>query len=66
MPPHCPLDSTVLKKIPRCGSVRWTQLDSLNEYRDLISKARAVAGKESLALWELRLYNESKPVVGAD
>jgi hypothetical protein len=66
MPPHCPLDSTVLKNIPGCGSVRWTQLDSLSEYRDLISKARRVADKESLALWELRLYNAGKPIVGAD
>src|SRR5450830_1903142 len=47
LPPHCPLDSIVLARIPGCGSVRWTQLDSLNEYRDLISKVRGVAGKES-------------------
>src|SRR5664280_1058689 len=56
MPPHCPIDSIVLVNIPGCGSIRWTHLDSLNEYRDLISKARSVAGKESLAVWELRLY----------
>ena len=60
MPPHCPLDAFVLDHIPGCSDVKWTQMDSLPEYQELISRARKVAGDEPLAVWELRLWSLTK------
>lgn len=60
MPPHCPIDSIVLAKIPGCSGVRWTKLDRLSEYEGLIQKAKVAAGNTPLAEWELNLYNSAQ------
>jgi|SRR5208337_3033874 len=60
-PPHCPFDSVVLSRLPSCRNVRWTQLDSLDAYKQLVQEARKAAGGNSLAEWELRLYNDAQP-----
>lgn len=60
-PPHCPFDAMVLARVPGCHDVRWTQLDSLSEYRRVVQCAKAAASGMSLADWELRLYNAAQP-----
>ncbi|MDP1652521.1 MAG: hypothetical protein Q8L56_07340 [Rhodocyclaceae bacterium] len=65
-PPHCPFDFVVLSRIPGCQNVRWTQLDHLPEYESIVQHAERVAGKVSLAEWELSLYNDAQPGVPAD
>jgi len=53
-PPHCPIDRRILE-IAGIGE-NWTQLDSIDTYRDWIEKLRGHAlheGFESLAEWEL-------------
>lgn len=60
-PPHCPFDSVVLERLPGCRNVRWTQLDSLREYKQIVEEAKKGAGGKSLAEWELRLYNDAQP-----
>jgi hypothetical protein len=61
LPPHCPFDAIVLSRIPGCSDVRWTALDSLEEYEKIVRAARAVACDCPLPLWELRLYNAAQP-----
>ena len=55
-PPHCPIDSIVLKKIK--SSVAWTQIRELEEYKRLIGKVReeAEAQGKTLARWELDVW----------
>lgn len=59
-PPHCPIDATVLSRVPGCAGVHWTMMKTIEEYRVVIEKARAVATQKRLSLpeWELRLFNE--------
>ena len=63
MPPHCPLDSIILKKIPGFTQERWTKLDSPERYELIIVAAKGKAkAKEKglpLAVWELYEYNAS-------
>lgn len=61
MPPHCPIDAVILARVHGCGDVRWTRLDSITQYEEVIRKAKAVAGKSPLAEWELQLYNAVQP-----
>ncbi len=63
-PPHCPFDANVigkLKSLPSNSNRKWTELDTIEEYRDLIKAAKAEAatkaGSMSLAAWELLLCN---------
>jgi hypothetical protein len=56
-PPHCPFDYYVLCEIPGWRSRRWTAIDSIGEYAELVAAARAVAGDRPLADWELAVYN---------
>jgi len=56
-PPHCPFDAIVLGYVPNCKTVRWTQLDSLSEYREIVRLAKIAAEGKSLSEWELNLYN---------
>jgi hypothetical protein len=50
-PPHCPLDSRILKKAG--VYMPWTTLDSIETYKDWIEKVKAVARPKSLPEWEL-------------
>lgn len=63
MPPHCPLDSIILKKIPKFTQERWTQLDSPERYERIIAAAKIKAEEKRLplAIWELYEYNTSNP-----
>ena len=59
IPPHCPIDSIILKKIPKFTQERWTQLDSPERYKCIIASARIKANEKELplAVWELYEYN---------
>jgi hypothetical protein len=59
MPPHCPFDDGMIrklnKKLPRdCGRT-WTR-GTEKDYRAWIVAAKIVAGTQPLAEWELRLW----------
>ena len=58
-PPHCPIDSIVLRRIPKHTEVRWTKLDSPVQYSAIIMVAKAEANKLGLSIpeWELQIYN---------
>ena len=57
-PPHFPIDSIILKKVPGFERFRWTRMESEEEYKEIISAARKQAQKSglSLARWELKEY----------
>ena len=61
MPPHCPIDSVILRKIPKYTQVRWTQLVDPTQYKSIIAAAKKQAAVKnlSLAVWELQEYNAS-------
>ena len=60
-PPHCPFDAIVLAEIPDSKTVKWTQLDDISVYQEIVSNARKQAGKTSLANWEMEIYGKRKP-----
>ena len=57
-PPHCPFDSTILKKLERLKEpTEWTKMDEIEEYKRWVKAAREQAkadGSSSIAEWELR------------
>jgi hypothetical protein len=57
MPPHCPFDNIVIEhlKLPLGCERQWTRADEA-AYRKWVSAAKAAAGPESLAEWELRVW----------
>ncbi len=66
-PPHCPFDSFVLRSISGWKTKRWTAINAMEQYRKLVAAARLAAGKKSLPIWELELYNEAvKPKSGRE
>jgi hypothetical protein len=55
-PPHCPLDRTVISKLPPQRQVPWTQIDDIAVYQSIVQAAKEQAGSCSLAEWELGVY----------
>jgi hypothetical protein len=65
-PPHCPFDRIVLSHVSGCERVKWTQLDSLPEYKRIVHCARSASKGVPLADWELHLYTEALSAARAD
>ena len=59
-PPHCPIDGIVLTKVK--SKIKWTKLDDVEEYKEIIEliRARAKAGNQSIAKWELDLWQSRR------
>lgn len=58
-PPHCPLDSTIIKDCLK-ENVKWTEIDEIKEYLRLIEKSKKCAGNknQTIAQWELKEWND--------
>ena len=63
-PPHCPFDSVIISKLDGCEHIKWTRLDRISEYRQLVSAAREKAGVKTIAQWELKTFNNSSQSQG--
>jgi len=59
-PPHCPLDSVIIKKLPNKHRTSWTKIKDIDTYQAIISELKKIAGKRSLAVWELETYAKPK------
>ena len=59
-PPHCPIDSIVLKEVPEYNDSPWTKITQINEYMNVIEKVRKKARKLPLAEWEMQVYNNAQ------
>jgi len=57
-PPHCPVDSIVLRKA-KIQDKKWTEMETLEDYRTIVERLMTAAGKLSLAEWELEVYQEN-------
>lgn len=57
-PPHCPVDRIVIGKTDLRGTVAWTRITTIDEYRRIIAalKEKAAERRMSLAEWELSIY----------
>jgi hypothetical protein len=58
-PPHCPIDSIVLRAARVKAPVAWSQIRDESEYTHLIKQIKLAAGNEPLAEWELRVWSQS-------
>lgn len=58
-PPNCPFDANIIGKLnlPSDSCRNWTQLDTIDDYKNLLTAAKAKAGSTSLAVWELLQCN---------
>ena len=50
-PPHCPLNSIIISEI-KCN-IKWTEMDSIEEYKRLVEGAKQVANKEVVVVGKL-------------
>ena len=62
-PPHCPFDAIILAYVPECRDMRWTKLDSLEDYKRIVHFSKIVAAGRSLSEWELAVYTKIDPAV---
>lgn len=57
MPPQCPVDRGIIKLLPKeYQHYRWTQIDRIEEHRDIITGLQKLAVGTSLAEWELMAF----------
>lgn len=56
-PPHCPIDRIILNKIGN-KKINWTQIDDLSQYIEIIEKLRMKSNGDSIAVWELKMYQK--------
>lgn len=61
-PPDRPLDSMIIASIAGYQCPSWSALDSVENYRDLLTCARTAAKGVSLAEWEPEIYNDAQPM----
>lgn len=59
MPPHCPIDAIIIKKLDLKEKVNWTELNDKQSYLILISKVKEIAEDEPIAEWELREFSRA-------
>lgn len=58
IPPHCPIDRTILLS---CGiTAKWTAIDTIEKYEELIDQIKAKAKGTPIAIWELKKWNKIK------
>ena len=58
-PPHCPVDSIILKKTKLKGKCNWTEMDSIDDYKKVIEAIAKQASDDdfkNIAEWELCKY----------
>lgn len=60
-PPHCPVDRVIINKTRLRNQVSWTQMNSIDEYAEVISAIREKSDASgcSLAQWELAVFDRS-------
>lgn len=65
-PIHCPFDGIIIKGLGKSVShFKWTKLDKMKEYKQLVAAAKEKSGVDTLANWELIHYNVGNGIVNA-
>lgn len=59
-PPHFPVDRLIQVKLKLKTLINWTQIDSENEYMEIVNRVKVAAEEKGLSLAEIELlaYNE--------
>ncbi len=59
-PPHCPFDSLIIEKMGNeVSDLKWTSMEDVDDYLKLVEAAKKAKNtKESIAEWELRIWND--------
>ncbi len=66
-PIHCPFDNIILKRLKKYKGESWTKITKLSDYKILVELAREQCeGYESIAIWELDIYNKDIHETGKD
>ena len=57
-PPHCPFDRKIIEELGL--DINWTKLDSIDDYKKMVEKARNTAkdNNVSIAEWELKMWSQ--------
>jgi|SRR3989344_3181951 len=57
-PPHCPIDSFVIKELrKKFSKISWTKIEE-RDYWDIIETIKEIAKGQSIAEWELIIFND--------
>jgi hypothetical protein len=56
-PPHCPIDSIILKKL-KLNKTKWTKIADIRVYKKIIKAINEIKGDRTIAVWELEEYNQ--------
>lgn len=56
-PPHCPVDRIVIDQTRYKGKINWTDIVERPQYQRIIEDIRCQARNQSIAMWELSIYN---------
>jgi len=56
-PPHCPFDNKIISELGL--NIKWTKLNSMEDYKELVKKAKKMAKNKNLSIaeWELKMWN---------
>ncbi len=60
LPPHCPLDRSIIKEVDSKSETNWTELDDIDEYKKIIRAVKKKANPKSLSEWELEIYEKNR------
>lgn len=66
IPPHCPFDSIIINHLPDCENLKWTSIDTIEDYQKLVVAARKKANEKPLAQWELEIWTNSIKIARDD
>lgn len=61
-PPHCPIDGAVIKELRKNANKdlpNWTKINTEEDYRKCVEAINKIRGKESIACWELKFWNDT-------
>lgn len=62
LPPHCPFDQIIIDQLPGCADLRWTLINTIDDYIKLVKVATKRATPKSLSEWELQEWTRlNKP-----
>jgi len=56
IPPHCPFDRIIIKKLGYTNPPSWTKLNDINKYMEFVSKAKIKAQEKNISIAEWELY----------
>lgn len=60
-PPHCPIDRIILLEVG-IRDINWTEIYSIEEYKNTIRNIKEKIGEKSLSDWELEIWKRRRTI----